>query len=107
MLNKTSTKALTFDVFGTVSDWRSSVITELSELGRAKTIDADWERFADLWRAGYGAGKEKVRRGELPWTSVDSIRRLALDQLLSEFRIGGLSEAEKENLNRVWHRLAP
>src|SRR6266542_3883248 len=68
-----SVKALTFDVFGTVVDWRSSVIREAERLGRTKGIRADWARFADAWRAGYGPSMDRVRRGELPWTKLDDL----------------------------------
>jgi 2-haloacid dehalogenase len=102
-----SIKALTFDVFGTVVDWRGSIIREVSNLGRTKRIQADWERFADAWRAGYGPAMDRVRRGELPWTNIDTLHRMILDRLLVEFKIDGLSEAEKQNLNRAWHRLEP
>jgi 2-haloacid dehalogenase len=100
-------RALTFDVFGTVVDWRSSVIAEGEALGRRKGIQVDWAEFADAWRAGYGPSMNRVRRGELPWTTIDSLHRMVLDRLIAEFRIEGLDEAEKDDLNRVWHRLKP
>src|SRR5574342_1120670 len=105
--NITDVKALTFDVFGTVVDWRSSIIRELSALSRSKGIEADWERFADSWRGGYAPAMNMVRTGELPWTSIDSLHRMVLDRLLAEFRIEGLPENEKDYLNRAWHRLDP
>ncbi|MFQ5937749.1 MAG: hypothetical protein ACE5LB_15200 [Acidiferrobacterales bacterium] len=61
-------KALTFDVFGTVVDWRTSIIREGRELGRRKSIDADWEKIADAWRDLYQPSMSKVRNGEMPWT---------------------------------------
>jgi 2-haloacid dehalogenase len=99
--------ALVFDVFGTVVDWRSSVIREGEELGRRKGLRVDWAKFADAWRAGYGPSMDRVRRGELPWTNLDALHRLVLDRLLAEFHVGELSEAEKDHFNRVWHRLRP
>ena len=105
--NITDVKALTFDVFGTVVDWRSSIIRELSALGRSKGIEADWERFADSWRGGYAPAMNMERTGELPWTSIDSLHRMVLDRLLAEFGIEGLPENEKDYLNRAWHRLDP
>ncbi|HVY55111.1 MAG TPA: haloacid dehalogenase type II, partial [Thermodesulfobacteriota bacterium] len=92
---------------GTVVDWRSSIIRELSALGTSKNIKADWERFADAWRGGYAPAMNMVRTGELPWTSIDSLHRMVLDRLLDEFGIDGLPENEKDNLNRAWHRLEP
>lgn len=100
-------RALSFDVFGTVVDWRGSIAREGRRLGRAKGIKADWERFADAWRAEYAPSLDRVRRGERPWTSVDALHRETLDQLLPRFGITGLTEAEKDEFNRVWHRLKP
>jgi 2-haloacid dehalogenase len=96
-------KALVFDTFGTVVDWRGSIIQE----GMAWKKDVDWARFADRWRAGYAPSMEKVRKGEMPWTNLDHLHRMLLDDLLKEFHIEGLSEEEKDRLNRVWHRLKP
>jgi 2-haloacid dehalogenase len=102
-----SVQALVFDVFGTVVDWRSSVIAEGEALGKAKGLKVDWAKFADAWRAGYGPSMNRVRKGELPWTKLDVLHRMILDRLLVEFQIMGLSEDEKVRLNRVWHRLKP
>jgi len=102
-----SIKALTFDVFGTVVDWRSPVIREGEQLGRKKGLKVDWPHFADRWRAGYGPAMNRVRRGELPWTNIDGLHRLILDNLLKEFHITGLSEDEIDHFNHVWHRLDP
>jgi 2-haloacid dehalogenase len=102
-----SVKALVFDVFGTVVDWRGSLIRELEALGRVKRIDADWPKFADDWRGGYQPAMQRVRSGELPWTRIDDLHRMILDGLLATRRITGLSEAETDRLNRAWHRLDP
>jgi 2-haloacid dehalogenase len=99
--------ALVFDVFGTVVDWRTSIIREGQQLTRTRGIQADWEAFADGWRSGYGPAMNRVRTGELPWTKIDDLHRLILDDLLVEFSITGLSEEEVDDLNRVWHRLIP
>jgi 2-haloacid dehalogenase len=100
-------KALTFDIFGTVVDWRSSVIRDGERLGKAAKLTVDWAKFADRWRDGYGPSMNRVRKGELPWTSIDNLHRMILDQLLVEFGITGLSEEQKRDFNRVWHRLDP
>jgi 2-haloacid dehalogenase len=100
-------KALTFDVFGTAVDWRGSIIREGEQWGRAKGLQVDWPRFADRWRAAYRPSMDKVRQGELPWTSFDGLHRRMLDDLLVEFNITGLTEEEKDHWNRVWHRLHP
>lgn len=88
-------------------DWRSTIIRECTLLGESKGIEMDWARFADAWRGGYAPAMDLVRRGELPWMSIDSLHRMVLDRLLAEFGITGLSEAEKDRLNTVWHRLEP
>jgi 2-haloacid dehalogenase len=103
----TAVKALTFDTFGTVVDYRSSIIAEGEALGKAKSLNVDWARFADAWRAGYAPAINRVRKGEMPWTRLDTLHRMTLDQLLVDFAITGLSEADKDHLNRVWHRLKP
>ncbi len=100
-------RALTFDVFGTVVDWRSSIIDEGRKLGRQKGIDADWTAFADQWRGGYGPAMSRVRSGELPWTKIDVLHRMILDDLIPKFGLESLTEAERDDLNRVWHRLRP
>jgi 2-haloacid dehalogenase len=100
-------KALIFDVFGTVVDWRGSVIRELEELGREKNIEADWPAFADAWRGRYAPSMDRVRRGELPWTKLDDLHRASLEELLGEFGVEDLSEDEKDHLNKAWHRLDP
>lgn len=96
---------LVFDTFGTVVDWRSAVIAEGEQLGRRKSLKVDWAAFADAWRGGYGPSMEKVRKGELPWTKLDVLHRRILDELLVKFKIEGLSEPEKADFNKVWHRL--
>ena len=100
--------ALAFDVFGTVVDWRSSIASEGARVGAEKGIEGvDWVAFADAWRGGYTPSMDRVRRGELPWTNIDGLHRLVLDNLLDELGIDGLTEGERDHLNRAWHRLAP
>src|SRR5207302_5536066 len=86
----TPPKALIFDTFGTVVDWRGSIIAEGAEWGKAKGLNIDWGKFADRWRAGYGPSMDKVRKGELPWTKLDVLHRMILEEVLSEFKITGL-----------------
>lgn len=100
-------QALVFDVFGTVVDWRSSIIREGQLLTAAKGYDVDWAVFADRWRSGYGPAMNKVRTGELPWTKIDVLHRMILDELVVEFGLTGMSEAELDHFNRAWHRLSP
>ena len=75
-------KAMTFDVFGTVVDWRSSIIKEGQELSGRLGFEVDWAQFADDWRAGYGPAMRRVRNGELPWTRIDDLHRMILDELI-------------------------
>ena len=100
-------KALVFDVFGTVVDWRTSVAREVAELAKQKGLQVDAGQFADAWRAGYAPRMNRVRKGELPWTKLDDLHRMVLDKLLKDFGIVRLSEAEVAALNRAWHRLQP
>jgi 2-haloacid dehalogenase len=102
-----SVKVLAFDVFGTVVDWRSSVIAEGEQLGKMKGLNADWAAFADAWRAVYHPFMDRVRNGALPWTNLDGLHRMSLAEILKQFKIEGLSESEKNHLSRVWHRLNP
>jgi 2-haloacid dehalogenase len=100
-------KALVFDTFGTVVDWRGSIVQEGEAWGKTKGITVDWARFADQWRAGYAPSMDRVRKGEMPWTNLDHLHRAVLENVLQEFHIEGLSEEEKDHWNRVWHRLKP
>lgn len=100
-------KALTFDVFGTVVDWRNSIAKEVSLVGKTKGIEANWEQFADDWRGGYEPAMHRVRKGELPWTPIDTLHIMILDELLDKYGLSTLSEPDKDHLNRAWHRLEP
>ncbi len=100
-------RALVFDVFGTVVDWRTSIIREGRALGARLGVDVDWEAFADAWRGRYQPSMEQVRSGARPWTKLDDLHRESLVHLLTEFRIEGLSEADIDDFNRAWHRLDP
>lgn len=102
-----SVQALVFDVFGTVVDWRSSIIREGQLLAAAKGFNVDWANFADRWRGGYGPAMNRVRTGEIPWTKIDDLHRMILDDLVEEFDLSGLTEAELDHFNRAWHRLSP
>ena len=100
-------RALIFDVFGTVVDWRSGVIREGEALGRRKDLDVDWAAFADAWRSRYVPSMNRVRRKEIRWTNLDALHRASLEELLREYGIRNLTEEEIDHLNRVWHRLDP
>jgi len=100
-------KALTFDVFGTVVDWRTSIINEGRRLDREKGLNVDWAAFADAWRALYQPSISRVRTRERAWAILDRLHRENLDRLVPEFDLQGLDEGELDDLNRVWHRLLP
>src|SRR5687767_13683383 len=100
-------KALAFDVFGTVVDWRSSVIAEGEQLGKTKGLQIDWAAFADAWRSIYRPYMDLVGNGQLPWTKLDDLHRQMLEATLTKFGIANLTNDEKEHFNRVWHRLTP
>jgi len=107
MTSRNSVEALLFDVFGTVVDWRGSIIEELTRFGAQKGVKADWAAFTDDWRGLYQPAMEEVRSGRRTWTILDVLHRESLEKLLAKYDIGGLSEVEKDHLNRVWHRLKP
>ena len=109
-MNKHNTKkprALTFDVFGTVVDWRTSISREIQELGTNKDFSINWSGFADEWRAGYGPSMDRVRNGQLPWMNIDSLHMMILRELLEKHRISILTDEEIKHLNLAWHRLDP
>jgi len=99
--------AIVFDTFGTVVDWRSSLIADLGAYGAARGVEADWVRLVDAWRAAYQPAMDRVRKGEQPWTKLDSLHRASLDRLVAEFGIAGLSEDDLVHINLGWHRLHP
>ena len=99
----TPPQVLAFDVFGTVVDWHSGIAAEVQAL----RAGVDGDAFALAWRAGYQPAMRRVMSGELGWTLIDELHRLILDPLLPRFGLGNLSEAERQHLNRAWHRLDP
>ncbi|AGB20518.1 2-haloalkanoic acid dehalogenase, type II [Mycobacterium sp. JS623] len=100
-------KALAFDVFGTVVDWRSSIIGDLEQFGQRHGLQQDWATFADHWRAGYAPAMDRVRRGELPWTRIDDLHRMILEELLGAAGVTSICVEDVDELNRAWHRLDP
>ena len=86
--------AIVFDTFGTVVDWRGSLIAELTAFGRERGVSADWTALVDAWRAAYHPSMDRVRKGQQPWTTLDNLHRASLDKLVAEFGIKGLSEAD-------------
>ncbi|BDH12616.1 haloacid dehalogenase type II [Streptomyces hygroscopicus] len=99
--------AAVFDVFGTMTDWRSSVTAGLADIGGRAGLDADWPAVADAWRRRYRPVLERVLGGELPWRPLDDLHRLMLDGVVAEHGLDDLGEAERDALVQAWHRLRP
>jgi len=106
-MTPSSIRALTFDVFGTVVDWRGSIIREGRALGKQKNLKADWTAVADAWRDGYKPAMDRVRKRQLPWMSIDQLHRLILDDVLAKLRMDALTAQDRDHLNLAWHRLRP
>lgn len=104
-MDNTHIKALTFDVFGTVTDWRRTVIREVSAFAQARGVEIDAEAFALAWRDRYEPSMHRVRAGELPWQSLDALHFLIVEQLIGLFDIRDLDERDKTYLTHIWHRL--
>lgn len=100
-------RALTFDVFGTVVDWRTSVARELEKALSAKGVSTDWYGLADQWRDLYGPSMEPIRNGSRPYVALDILHRENLVSILGTNNIVGLSETEVDLLSTAWHRLDP
>lgn len=102
-----SIRALTFDVFGTVVDWRNSIAREAETILGDQGISVDGQAFALAWRARYQPSMEEVRAGRRPFVKLDILHRENLLTVLDEFDIAGLDNATIDRLNLAWHRLAP
>ena len=100
-------RAIVFDTFGTVVDWRGSLIRFFEEFGRDRGLEAPWSQVADRWRAAYQPNLDRVRRGELEWTILDELHYAALVELWPEFGIPTLPDADLHFLKACWHRLSP
>jgi 2-haloacid dehalogenase len=96
-------EVLAFDIFGTVVDWHGSIAREIAS--RFPGVDAD--AFAIAWRSGYRPAMARVMSGELPWTLIDDLHRMILDEILPQFGLAHLDEATRRDINLVWHRLDP
>ena len=94
---------LAFDTFGTVVDWHGGIAREIQALHP----EVDAAAFASAWRAGYQPAMQRARSGEIAWTNIDGLHRVILDELIPRFGLDPLPEAERDRLNRVWHRLDP
>src|SRR6516164_1437569 len=102
-----SIKAIVFDTFGTLVDWRTSLVAQLTDFGRERGLQADWTAMADAWRSSYEPSLDKVRRGATPWTVLDELHRASLIGLLPAFDLLSLTDRDIDFLVRRWHRLNP
>jgi 2-haloacid dehalogenase len=98
-------KALFFDVFGTLVDWRSSIAREAEAMLKPLGYTLDWPAFADAWRGEYQGAMEEVRAGRIAFCKLDILHRRNLELVLPRFGVGTLSEEERRDLNLAWHRL--
>jgi 2-haloacid dehalogenase len=97
--------AIVFDTFGTVVDWRGSLIADLTAYGVTRGIESDWTALVDAWRAAYHPSIERVRKNEVPWTKLDDLHRSSLNMLVEKLGIEGLTEDDLRHINLGWHRL--
>jgi 2-haloacid dehalogenase len=100
-----SAKALFFDVFGTLVDWRSGVAREAESILGAAGHKLDWFAFADAWRNEYQPAMEDVRAGRMPFCKLDVLHRRNLERILPRFELRGLSDETLRELTLAWHRL--
>jgi 2-haloacid dehalogenase len=105
MIPANNLKALFFDVFGTLVDWRTGIAREAESILRPLGLALDWLAFADAWRGQYQPGMEEVRSGRLPYTKLDVLHRRMLEKILPRFGLDQLGDTELYRLTRAWHRL--
>lgn len=103
----TEVRALLFDTFGTVVDWRAGLITRLQHWGSARGLVADWPGFVDAWRGRYVPSMARVRSGEREWADLDELQRESANDLAPAFGIEGLDGIALDELARMWHELPP
>lgn len=106
-MSHSGVKALLFDVFGTVVDWRGSIALEMQRFGKVHDICQDWHQFALDWRAMYQPAMETIRSGNRGYVKLDQLHRENLQQLLCTYGLHALGETQLEHINRAWHRLQP
>jgi 2-haloacid dehalogenase len=108
MSDVSGVKALVFDVFGTVVDWRSSLIADFTVWGGANGVSADWTALVDAWRQAYVPSMDVVRHHpERGFAKLDTLHRQSLETLVQKFRISGLTDEDLDHMTRGWHRLHP
>ena len=105
MTDLSNIKALTWDVGGTVFDWRTSIQNEVKRLAAEQDAQVDVTQFATDWRRWMFERLALVRSGELPWMNADQIHRQVLDDVLEKHSALTLSGSQRNHLNEIWHRL--
>lgn len=101
-------RALLFDVFGTVVDWRSSLIADFTAWAKRTGKTGDWTALVDAWRGAYVPSMDEVRKHpERGYLNLDALHRASLQRLVAELKIGGLDAEDLGYLTTGWHRLAP
>ena len=101
----TAIRAMFFDVFGTLVDWRTGVAREAGRVLRPLGVSLDWTGFADAWRGEYQPGMEEVRSGRIPFSKLDILHRRNLERFLPRFNVRNLSDDVLRELTLAWHRL--
>ena len=104
-MSANSVRALFFDVFGTLVDWRAGVAREAQSILKPRGYALDWNAFADAWRDQYQPAMEEVRSGRIPYAKLDVLHRRTLQTILAHFGLDGLGDAELDELTLAWHRL--
>lgn len=100
-------RALLFDTFGTVVDWRGGLISSMTAWGTARGVTADWPGLVDAWRGAYRPSMDSVRTGEREWADLDVLQRESLEELAPKFGAVGLDDAALGELVAMWHELPP
>jgi len=100
-------RALVFDVFGTLVDWRASIISALERFGAERGISCDWAGLVDAWRGVYVPSMDRVRKGERPWAKLDTLHAESLDALAERFGLPSLDAADRDWIVKRWHELEP
>ena len=101
----TSVRAIFFDVFGTLVDWRAGVGREAKRVLQPLGYNLDWAAFADAWRGEYQPGMEEVRSGRIPFSKLDVLHRRNLERFMPRFGVRNLSDDVLHELTLAWHRL--
>jgi 2-haloacid dehalogenase len=100
-------RALVFDVFGTLVDWRTSIARDLRAFGERRGIACDWEALVDAWRGAYVPSMDRVRRGAVAWRNLDALHAESLEELAPHFGLEELSAADRAWIVNRWHALDP